>query len=121
MAERTTVKLREIYETAVRMGIEADPRGREGVDEFLDRTRKRRESLPDHLKEPCDPEDLTNPFTDTRIYVGDPDLEVTTLLGGIDMNSARCCSPIACARRARRIDAIYTHHPEGWGLSSSTA
>ena len=71
-AERTTVKLQQIYETAVRMGIEADPRGRAGVDEFLDRTRKRRESLPEHLKALADPEDLTNPFTDTRIYVGDP-------------------------------------------------
>ncbi|HEX5643585.1 MAG TPA: NGG1p interacting factor NIF3, partial [Thermoleophilia bacterium] len=81
------MKLREIYETAVRMGIEADPRGKEGVDEFLARTKKRYDALPDHLKELADPEELTNPFNDTRIYVGDPEAEVKTLLGGIDMNT----------------------------------
>jgi hypothetical protein len=110
------VKLQQIYETAVRMGIDADPRGREGVDEFLERTRKRRESLPDHLKALADAEDLINPFTDTRIYVGDPDLEVTTLLGGIDMNSAEVLLADRLREKGTAIDAIYTHHPEGWGL-----
>src|SRR5450759_4529929 len=85
--ERTIVKLREIYETAVRMGIEADPRGKAGVDEFLVRTKKRYDALPEHLKALVDPEELTNPFNDTRIYVGDPDIEVKTLIGGIDMNT----------------------------------
>jgi hypothetical protein len=110
------LKLQQIYETAVRMGIDADPRGRAGVDEFLERTSRRRESLPDHLKALADPEDLTNPFTDTRIYVGDPDLEVTTLLGGIDMNPAEVLLADRLREKGTQIDAIYTHHPEGWGL-----
>ncbi len=110
------MKLREIYETAVRMGIEADPRGKDGVDEFLARTRRRFESLPDHLKELADPEDLKNPFTDTRIYVGDPGLDVTTILGGIDMNSAEVLLADRLREKGTQIDAIYTHHPEGWGL-----
>ncbi|HET6495062.1 MAG TPA: NGG1p interacting factor NIF3, partial [Thermoleophilia bacterium] len=71
------MKLREIYETAVRMGIEADPRGKQGVDEFLERARRRSEALPEHLKAFTDPEEFTNPFADTRVYVGDPDTEVT--------------------------------------------
>ena len=110
------MKLREIYETAVRMGIEADPRGKEGVDEFLARTKRRIESLPDHLKELTDPEDLVNPFSDTRIYLGDPDLDVTTILGGIDMNSAEVLLADRLREKGTPIDAIYTHHPEGWGL-----
>jgi putative NIF3 family GTP cyclohydrolase 1 type 2 len=116
MKERTAVKLREIHETAVRMGIEADPRGREGVAEFLERTKERFESLPEHLKELADPEDLTNPFSDTRIYVGDPDTEVTQILGGIDMNPAEVLLADRLREKGTRIDAIYTHHPEGWGL-----
>jgi putative NIF3 family GTP cyclohydrolase 1 type 2 len=111
------VKLRDIYETAVRMGIEADPRGASGVDEFLARTRKRYDALPDHLKELADPEELTNPFNDTRIYVGDPDTEVTTLLGGIDMNPAEVLLADRLREKGTAIDAIYTHHPEGWGLT----
>jgi len=111
------VKLREIYETAVRMGIEADPRGKAGVDEFLARTKKRYDALPDYLKALADPEELTNPFNDTRIYVGDRDTEVKTLIGGIDMNTGEVVLADRLRERGTPIDAIYTHHPEGWGLT----
>jgi len=111
------VKLREIYETAVRMGIEADPRGKAGVDEFLARTRKRYEALPEHLKALADPEALTNPFNDTRIYVGEPDTEVATLIGGIDMNTGEVVLADRLREKGTPIDAVYTHHPEGWGLT----
>ena len=111
------MKLREIYETAVRMGIEADPRGKAGVDEFLARTRKRYDALPEHLKALADPDELTNPFNDTRIYVGDPDTEVTTLIGGIDMNTGEVLLADRLREKGVPVDAIYTHHPEGWGLT----
>jgi hypothetical protein len=111
------VKLREIYQTAVRMGIAADPRGKDGVDDFLVRQRRRYEALPEHLKALADPEELTNPFADTRIYVGDPDAEVTTILGGIDMNSAEILLADRLRERGTPVDAVYTHHPEGWGLT----
>jgi hypothetical protein len=110
------VKLREIYETAVRMGIDADPRGRDGVGDFLERTKRRFEALPEHLKALVDPEDLTNPFSDTRVYVGDPETEVSTILGGIDMNPAEILLADRLREKGTAIDAIYTHHPEGWGL-----
>jgi hypothetical protein len=111
------LKLREIYETAVRMGIEADPRGKQGVDEFLARTKKRYDALPEHLKALADPEQLTNPFNDTRVYVGDLDGEVKTLLGGIDMNTGEVMLADRLREKGVAIDAIYTHHPEGWGLT----
>ncbi len=111
------MKLHEMYETAVRMGIDADPRGRQGVEEFLDRTRRRHEALPEHLKQFADPQELTNPFADTRVYVGDPETEVTTLLAGIDMNTGEILLADRLREKGVPIDAIYTHHPEGWGLT----
>ena len=111
------MKLREIYETAVRMGIDADPRGKEGVEEFLARQQRRYDALPEHLKALADAEDLTNPFADTRIYVGDPDAEVTTILGGIDMNPAEIILADRLREKGTPVDAVYTHHPEGWGLT----
>ena len=111
------MKLREIYETAVRMGIDADPRGKAGVDDFLARTKKRYDALPDSLKALADPEELINPFNDTRIYVGDPDTEVTTLIGGIDMNTGEVLLADRLREKGVPLDAIYTHHPEGWGLT----
>ena len=82
--------------------------------EFLARTKKRYDSLPDHLKDLADPEELTNPFNDTRIYVVDPDLEVKTLLGGIDMNTGEVLLADRLREKGMPIDAIYTHHPEAW-------
>lgn len=40
------MKLRDIYETAYRVGIDADPRGREGVARVLERARKAFADLP---------------------------------------------------------------------------
>jgi hypothetical protein len=111
------VKLREIYDTAVRMGIEADPRGREGVAEFLEVTKRRYEQLPDYQKAVFDQEELTNPYVDTRVYVGDPDLEVSRLIGGVDMNVGEVLLTDRLRERGERIDAMYTHHPEGMALA----
>ena len=111
------MRLREIYETAVRMGIKADPRGKQGVDEFLARQKRRCDALPEHLQALADREALTNPYSDTRIYVGDPEAEVTTLLGGIDMNTGEVLLADRLREKGTPIDAIYTHHPEGWGLT----
>ena len=114
------MKLREIYETAVRMGIEADPRGKAGV-ESSSPARGSATSTPRPPQELFDAEELTNPYNDTRIYVGDPDTEVTTLIGGIDMNTGEVLLADRLREKGMPIDAIYTHHPEGWGSPSSTA
>jgi hypothetical protein len=116
-SERTTVKLREIYDTAVRMGIDNDPRGRDKVEASLELARRRFEQLPDYLKEVFDEEELSNPYVDTRVYVGDPDTEITTLIGGIDMNVGEVLLADRLRDKGMSIDAIYTHHPEGMALT----
>lgn len=111
------MKLRELYTTAVEMGIAADPRGRDGVEAYLERCARRRKHLPPHLREFADREEETNPYADTRIYCGDPETDVTTILAGIDMNSAEVLLADRLREKGVPIDAIYTHHPEGWGLT----
>jgi len=111
------VKLREIYDTAIQMGIDADPRGRKGVEGFLEVTKRRYEQLPDYQKAVFDQEELANPYVDTRIYVGDPELEVTKLIGGIDMNVGEVVLTDRLREKGEKIDAIYTHHPEGMALA----
>ncbi len=116
-AKGTTVKLREMYETAVQMGIGADPRGRDKVERSLESARSQYEKLPDYLKEVFDQEELTNPYIDTRIYVGGGDEDVTSLIAGIDMNVGEVLLADRLREKGRRIDAIYTHHPEGMALT----
>jgi hypothetical protein len=106
-----------MYETAVRMGIDADPRGRAAVEQSLEAARRQYEKLPDYLKEVFDQEELSNPYVDTRVYVGDPNTDVRSVIAGIDMNVGEVLLADRLNEKGRSIDAIYTHHPEGMALS----
>ncbi|MHB8741279.1 MAG: NGG1p interacting factor NIF3, partial [Coriobacteriia bacterium] len=79
------MRLGDIYRTSVEAGIEADARSREEIDHVLTAAGKELEALPDDEKHLFDRERLTNPYDDTRICVGDEDLEVRGLITGIDM------------------------------------
>ena len=80
--------LGDMYELAVKMGIEADPRGVDGVKKLLARRKKEYEELSASKKKEVDLEDLTNPYTDSRIFLGDKKLKVDHLLAGIDINAS---------------------------------
>jgi hypothetical protein len=79
------VKVKEIYDLAVSMGMEADPRGMDRVREVLEKEKKRYEEMKEEENKDFDPESLANPYSDTRILAGDPDREVKRVLVGIDM------------------------------------
>ncbi len=112
------MRLHEIHQTAVRMGMAADPRSQEAIDDFLARTKQRYERLPDYLKEVFDQEEFNNPYADTRIYVGDPDTEIRAIIAGIDMATGEVLLADRLREKGWPIDAIYTHHPESRGLSN---
>ena len=105
------MKIKEIYNLAIQMGIEIDFRGREGVEKFLERKRKKYEKLED--KEEFDKEALENPYLDTRIYHIAEDKEMKKVLTGIDIGPAE----ILMAKEIEGIDLIIAHHPLGKGLA----
>ena len=105
------MKIKEIYNLAIQMGIEIDFRGREGVEKFLERKRKKYEKLED--KEEFDKEALGNPYLDTRIYHIAEDKEIKKVLTGIDIGPAE----ILMAKEIEGIDLIIAHHPLGKGLA----
>src|SRR3989304_8472603 len=74
----------EIYELAIKMGIDADPRGKKGVEKYLARQKKVYEDLPKSKKEDFDLESHKNPYSDTRILFGDPKTKVKKVMAGID-------------------------------------
>ncbi len=96
------MKLQDIYETAYNEGIAADPRGREGVERVLERARKAFADLPENKQWEFDQETLVNPYADTRILVGDPDTEISTMLVGIDLEVGRSCWPTLSAPEGPR-------------------
>jgi putative NIF3 family GTP cyclohydrolase 1 type 2 len=96
------------------MGINSDIRGKEGVQKFLDKKRKKYESLNGEAKEEFDTEELYNPYLDSRIYNISKDKEIKKILAGIDIDT----SELLLAKEIGGIDLVIAHHPVGRGLAT---
>ncbi len=110
------MKLKEIYDLAVRIGIDADPRGKQAVNKMLKRVSERYEKMDADEKDFFDTEKLTNPFADTRILAGDLDMTVTGIMCGIDLEAPEILLADRLNQDGAKINLILTHHPEGRGL-----
>ena len=107
------MKIKEIYNLAINKGIEADFRGRGGIERFLKRKKEKYEKLSEKEKEEFDKEALENPFLDSRILNISQDKEIKRILVGIDIEPAE----ILLAKEIGGIDLIISHHPLGKGLA----
>ena len=107
------MKIKEIYNLAINKGIEADFRGRGGIERFLKRKKEKYEKLSEKEKEEFDKEALENPFLDSRILNISQDKEIKRILVGIDIEPAE----ILLAKEIGIIDLIISHHPLGKGLA----
>jgi hypothetical protein len=111
------MKLKDMYEAAYRAGMAADPRGAEGAQRVVERARKEFDDLPERKRWEFDQERLVNPFADTRILVGDPDTEISTILVGIDLEVGEVLLADRLREKGRPVDLLLAHHPEGRALS----
>lgn len=112
------LKLKDIYNSIVSEGINNDPRGKKGANNFLDKVKKEYKALSSADKKAFDTEKLTNPYGDSRILYGSPSKDVKTILVGIDMETPEILLADALNKRGRKIDLIFAHHPEGSALSA---
>lgn len=112
------MKLKQIYEHIIRIGIQNDPRGPEGVKKALEAVNKEYGGIKERDKPYFDMENLKNPYSDTRILSGDPDTEVQSVLSGIDMEIGEVLLAEKLREKGKRIDAIISHHPEGMALAA---
>lgn len=111
------MRLKEMYETAFRVGMAADPRGSEGVARVLARAQKDFDKLAEDERWEFDTECLVNPYSDTRILHGDPETEVSTILVGIDLEVGEVLLADRLREKGRPIDLMLAHHPEGRALA----
>ncbi len=112
------MKIKDIYEKAIKRGIELDPRGAEEVRRELDREKQEYDSLKDKDKKYFDTERLTNPYSDSRILCGDPEKDVKRVLVGIDMEIGEVLLADRLRERGTPIDLILAHHPEGRAMAN---
>ncbi len=108
------MKIRDIYNLSVKNGIEKDPRKKSEIRDALDNARKDYRKLKGVDKKAFDIETLTNPYSDTRILSGDRDLDVKTVIVGIDMEGPELLLADRLNESGRSpIDLVMAHHPEG--------
>lgn len=110
------MQLQEIYQLAIRMGVEADPRGPEGVQKALERVKEQHAELPPDRRQEFDQEDLTNPYADTRILYGDPSREVARVMAGIDITGSELLLADRLRQKGEPLDLVIAHHPQGAAL-----
>jgi len=117
--------LQEIYELAIEMGVKADPRGRDGVKKFLARVKKEYGERSDKKKKYFDKESLRNPYSDSRILVGDPKITVKKVMAGIDADASEVLLVDRLNQKSHstslgqgKIDLLISHHPSGHALAS---
>jgi len=106
------MKIQEIFNLAIRMGIKADFRSEQQINKFLERKRKEYEKTEN--KEEFDKDSLENPYLDSRIYNIVQDIEIKKILTGIDIAPAE----ILMAKALGGIDLVIAHHPIGKGLAN---
>ncbi|MFH1689042.1 MAG: NGG1p interacting factor NIF3 [Candidatus Eisenbacteria bacterium] len=112
------MKLGQLFDAIVAHGISVDPRGQTRVRKVLETAKKDYDALSDEKKQRYDTEQLTNPYSDSRILLGDDDLEVENVLVGIDMEVGEVVLADRLREKGRSIDLIWAHHPEGAALAN---
>ena len=108
----------EFFDFAISCGIEADPRGKKQVQEFLKQEKKRFEKLSDKEKKFFDIQRLKNPYVDSRILFNPHNNEVKTILCGIDIEVGEVLLADALKKAGKKIDLIVAHHPAGYAYSN---
>ncbi len=104
--------IKEIYDLAIKMGIESDLRGKEKVLRLLARTKLQYEKLSKEEKEEFDAEKLSNPYSDSRILLADSSKNIKKVLAGIDIETGEVILSDKLG-----VDLIFSHHPMGKALA----
>jgi len=113
------MRIQDIQNLSIKIGMDADFRGRDGVQKLLDNKKKKFEQLSQKDQEEFDKDALTNPYLDSGVWniVEEGNLpagrQVKRVLVGIDIGPEE----ILIAKELGNIDLVIAHHPVGKGLA----
>ena len=111
------MKTQEVFDLAIKLGIKNDPRGKNGVAEFLRQNRKNYHELPRVKQAEYDKERFVNPYSDSRFLCGNKQAKVKRVLVGIDIGAEEVLLAKELERQGKKVDLIIAHHPEGKALA----
>ncbi|MDP2684684.1 MAG: NGG1p interacting factor NIF3 [bacterium] len=108
--------IKQIYELAIKLGIQNDLRGAEVVRKRLKREKELFNKLSDKEKKDFDKENLVNPFADSRMFTDNPNKTVTRIMVGIDIGTEELLLAKELSKD-KPIDLVLAHHPIGPALA----
>lgn len=109
--------IEEIFDLAVKIGIDNDPRSKKEITDLLSDAKKQFKDLSGKKKIEFDQEKLINPYSDTRFHIGDKNKKVKRVLVGIDIGTEEILLAKELSREGKKIDLVIAHHPEGKALA----
>lgn len=112
------MNIKDIFNLAVKKGIESDPRGYERVNKLLEYEKSKYQKLGKEEQEEFDTERLSNPYSDTRILNLGGNGKIKKILAGIDISVSEILMADWLSKKGEKIDLIISHHPLGKALAS---
>ena len=112
------MKLKEVYQLAIDIGVKADPRGKKQVDESIKKRKAVYNKLSSEEKKYFDKDLLKIPYPDTRILLGNPNTKITGVLTGIDIEVSEVLLADRLNENGKKINLLIGHHPKGKALAS---
>lgn len=109
--------IKDIYNLAIKMGMEADPRGKSQVQKILKREKAEFGELGKEEKTEFDQERFNNPYSDSRILYGKANQPVKRILVGVDISVSELLLADWLKQKGKKIDLVISHHPLGKGLA----
>jgi len=106
------MKVKEIYDLALKIGMKNDFRNKEEIKVYLDRVKEKYGKLLKNDEEYFDKERLVNPYSDSRIHFDGGVKKIKKILAGIDIS----VGGIMLAKELG-VDLIFNHHPVGLALT----
>ena len=104
--------IREIYDLAIKLGIENDFRTKKEIAEYLKEKKEAYESLDKDEKAYFDKEQLTNPYSDTRVHNIAREKPIKKVLASIDITQGSLI-----IAKELGVDLVINHHPVGLALA----
>ncbi|MDD8019824.1 MAG: NGG1p interacting factor NIF3 [Acidobacteriota bacterium] len=112
------MKLKDFYQLAITAGIKNDMRPAEEISSRLQVEKEKYNKLSDEEKEAFDLDAFFNPYADSRILTGNPEIEVKHLLAGIDIEVGEVLlAHVLNKEQPKKFDLILAHHPAGRALA----
>lgn len=111
------MKLRTIYELAVKKGMREDQRPKKVIEDEFKNARKEYRKAKGVDKRTFDKERFKNPYADTRILNGSGNEDIKTVMVGIDVGVPELLLADRLREKGVNVDLVISHHPSGRGLA----